>query len=144
MDECFKKIGVIGKYQDSRVQEEMRKLCQYLSSKERQVFIDKITAENVSDLGYDVLSRHELGEHVDLCIVVGGDGTLLNAARGLSTYDIPLLGYNLGRLGFLTDISPETMQASAPSLVDVGSRATDVRVRAGLSTSMFVIQTASH
>jgi len=110
MDECFKKIGVIGKYQDSRVQDEMRKLCQYLSSKEREVFIDSITAENVSDLGYDVLSRHDLGERVDLCIVVGGDGTLLNAARGLSNYDIPLVGYNLGRLGFLTDISADTMR----------------------------------
>ncbi|MGD8592427.1 MAG: NAD(+) kinase [Gammaproteobacteria bacterium] len=110
MDECFKKIGVIGKYQDPRVSDEMRKLCQFLTSKERDVFIDNVTAENVSDMGYAVLSRHELGECVDLCIVVGGDGTLLNAARGLSNYDIPLLGYNLGRLGFLTDISPETMQ----------------------------------
>ncbi len=110
MDDCFKKIGVIGKYQDPRVKEEMRNLCQYLTTKEREVFIDSITAENVSDMGYAVLNRHELGERVDLCIVVGGDGTLLNAARGLSNYDIPLLGYNLGRLGFLTDISPETMQ----------------------------------
>jgi NAD+ kinase len=110
MDECFKKIGVIGKYQDARVQEEMRNLCQYLIGKEREVFIDSVTAENVSDMGYEVLNRHQLGERVDMCIVVGGDGSLLNAARGLSNYDIPLLGYNLGRLGFLTDISPDNMQ----------------------------------
>jgi NAD+ kinase len=110
MEEPFKKIGIIGKYQDSRVSEEMREICQYLSNKKREVFIDQITSENVSDLGYDVLSRHELGETVDLCIVVGGDGTLLNAARGLANYEVPLLGFNLGRLGFLTDISPADMQ----------------------------------
>ena len=109
MDERFKKIGIIGKYQESRVKDEVRELCQYLTRKNREVFIDNLTAENVSDLGYEVLSRQELGNLVDLCIVVGGDGTLLNAARSLANHDVPLLGYNLGRLGFLTDISPEDM-----------------------------------
>lgn len=117
MDECFKKIGVIGKYQEASVKDEMRDLCQYLTSKHREVFIDRITAENVSDLGYEVLSRQELGERSDLCVVVGGDGTLLNAARSLSHYDTPLLGYNLGQMGFLTDISVQHLQAQLDKIL---------------------------
>ncbi|WP_455206080.1 NAD(+) kinase, partial [Kaarinaea lacus] len=109
MEERFNKIGIIGKYQDARVGDEVRELCQYLTSKERVAYIDNITAENISDLNYKVLNRSDLGTQCDLCIVVGGDGTLLNAARSLVNYDVPILGFNLGHLGFLTDISPKDM-----------------------------------
>jgi NAD+ kinase len=68
-------------------------------------------------MGYEVLHRQELGNKVDLCIVVGGDGTLLNAARSLANYDVPLLGFNLGRLGFLTDVSPADMVEKLDSIL---------------------------
>lgn len=110
MEERFNKIGVIGKYQEPCVKDEMLELCQYIAENGRDVFIDSTTAESVSDLGFPVLNRQALGNKVDLCVVVGGDGTLLNAARSMAGYNIPLLGYNLGRLGFLTDISPENMK----------------------------------
>src|SRR5690606_21269853 len=51
----------------------------------------------------------ELASHVDLVVAVGGDGTLLHAARHVASRNVPLLGVNRGRLGFLTDISPELM-----------------------------------
>jgi NAD+ kinase len=56
---------------------------------------------------FPVSSRNELSQHCDLAIVVGGDGTMLNAARSLAEADIPVLGVNLGRLGFLADVSPD-------------------------------------
>src|SRR5690606_16465513 len=52
-------------------------------------------------------SLEEIRRTCDVAIVVGGDGTLLTAARSLIDCDIPLIGVNLGRLGFLVDISPE-------------------------------------
>lgn len=51
----------------------------------------------------------EIGEHCDLVVTIGGDGTLLQAARCMVDYGVPLLGINLGRLGFLADITPNNM-----------------------------------
>ena len=53
--------------------------------------------------------RTELAQTCDLAIIVGGDGTLLNAARSLAEADTAVLGVNLGRLGFLVDVSPDEM-----------------------------------
>jgi len=51
---------------------------------------------------------------VDLIVAIGGDGTLLRAARSVATADVPLIGVNLGRLGFLTDVSREQI----PEIID--------------------------
>jgi len=110
MDALFKKVGIIGKHGDDRVVEAIKALCSYLVSKNCEVYIDKITSELGLDLPYEILNRQALGKTVDLAIIVGGDGTLLNAARSLFTFDVPLLGINLGRLGFLTDISPDDLE----------------------------------
>ncbi len=109
MVERFKQIGIIGKYADSSVSETLRTLSDYLQSRDVSVLLDDATAEVWSDHGLPIASRETLGKNCDLAIVVGGDGTFLNAARSLAHHDIALLGLNLGRLGFLTDISPEEM-----------------------------------
>ena len=110
MDTLFKKVGIIGKHGDDRVVEAIKALCSYLVSKNCDVYFDKITSELGLDLPYEILNRQTLGKTVDLAVIVGGDGTLLNAARSLFTFDVPLLGINLGRLGFLTDISPDDLE----------------------------------
>jgi len=105
----FKTVGLVGKHGDDRVKGAINDICSYLVGKGCEAVIDSVTAEIIPDLDYPVVTRKELGERADLCIIVGGDGTLLNAARSLAHFDLPLLGFNLGRLGFLTDISPEDM-----------------------------------
>ena len=75
-----------------------------------EVYLDKITSELNLDLPHEILDRQTLGDTVDLAVIIGDDGTLLNAARSLCNHDVPLLGVNLGRLGFLTDISPEGLE----------------------------------
>ena len=105
----FKTIGLIGKHGDDRVKDAINDLCHYLNGKGCETVIDSATAEVMNDLDFPIVTRKELGERADLCIIVGGDGTLLNAARSLTQFDLPLLGFNLGRLGFLTDIAPEDM-----------------------------------
>ncbi len=63
------------------------------------------------------LESGQLAAEVDLIIAVGGDGTMLHAARGAALHGVPLLGVNRGRLGFLTDISPERMSATITTLL---------------------------
>jgi len=109
MENEFKKIGIIGKHGDDRVVDAIKSLSEYLLARNCEVFLDKITSELPLDLPHEVLERQTLGKTVDLAIIIGGDGTLLNAARSLFVHDVPLLGINLGRLGFLTDVSPDDL-----------------------------------
>lgn len=111
MVEKFKKIGIIGKYADSSVSETLRALSDYLLSRDIAILLDDATAAVWPDHGLEIANREQLGRKCDLAIIVGGDGTFLNAARSLAHHDIALLGLNLGRLGFLTDISPSDMQS---------------------------------
>jgi NAD+ kinase len=71
--------------------------------------------------------RDAIGANVDLAIVIGGDGSLLSAARTLVRHDCPVIGVNRGRLGFLTDVSPdEELTAHVSSVLD-GDYTTDRR-----------------
>jgi len=106
----FKKVGLISKHGEARVVDAVSSVCSILKALDKDIYFDKSTADIIENPQYEILTRRELGKQVDLAIVVGGDGTLLNAARSLALYDVPLLGINLGRLGFLTDISPLDME----------------------------------
>ena len=106
MDYQFHKIGVIGKFGAPTVGETLLSLTGCLVDKQLEVFLDKETAERHPENRLPVVTREEMGEQCDLAIVIGGDGSFLNAARSLARFDIPMLGINLGRLGFLTDIAP--------------------------------------
>ena len=109
MAETFKQIGIIGKYADTSVADTLASLRDFLLEHQMSCLLDEATARFWPEHQLEVASRDELGQRCNLVIVVGGDGTLLNAARSLAQYDPALLGLNLGRLGFLTDISPSEM-----------------------------------
>jgi NAD+ kinase len=114
----FKTIGLIGKYGDPSVEGSLQALGDFLQSRQIDVLLDESTARMVDGHNLTIASREEIGERCDLTIAVGGDGTLLNAARSLATYDTALLGINLGRLGFLTDISPAEMETRLGDILD--------------------------
>jgi len=105
----FKSIGIIGKFSDSSVAGAIRALGAHLAAKQVAVLLDADTAALFPDIRLETGSRDEIGRRCDLAVIVGGDGTLLNAARSLAPHDVPLVGINLGHLGFLTDISPGQM-----------------------------------
>ena len=110
MAERFQSVGLIGKYGDQTVGDTLTTLAAYLKTRDLTVMLDAATAEVWPDHGLETVSRETLGERSDLAVVVGGDGTLLNAARSLAPHNTAILGINQGRLGFLTDISPAEME----------------------------------
>jgi len=107
----FNKIGVFGKYTGTQSWELIEKLLSHFATKKQIAYLDEITCKNFSadKFGVEILEREKLLNSIDLAIVVGGDGTFLDVARNIADYEIPILGINLGRLGFLTDISPNFM-----------------------------------
>jgi NAD+ kinase len=108
--EQFRNIGVIGRMGSAKVVETLRQLRTYLLNENYQVILEEETATLLPSHGLQAASKKLLGEICDLVIVVGGDGSLLGAARELSKAKIPILGVNRGRLGFLTDISPADLE----------------------------------
>lgn len=105
----FKIIGLIGKYGDPGVGETLLQISEYLTDHQCSVMLEAETASMVANQHLPIASLDKIGRECDLAIIVGGDGTLLNAARNLVDYNVPILGVNLGRLGFLVDISPEDL-----------------------------------
>jgi len=104
----FSSIGLIAKSDDDgQVARTLQTIYAHLIERGLDVSLDRST-DPFLDIDHTV-PRRELAEDSDLVIVVGGDGTLLTAARSLADAGIPIVGVNLGRLGFLVDVSPDTM-----------------------------------
>jgi NAD+ kinase len=107
--DTFKTIGVIGRKTD-KVVEALQVLINYLATQKVSTVLGEDMAALLPGSGLPVGSRKRMGEGCDLIIVLGGDGSLLGAARMLANYNVPVLGINRGRLGFLTDILPEEIE----------------------------------
>jgi NAD+ kinase len=109
MQRPFKTIGIIGKPSDPAIAKTLGVLYEFLKDHRYSVSIESKTAKLLSDSAFEIRAIDTIGEQADLMIAVGGDGTFLSAARAIAAFDVPLIGVNLGRLGFLTDISPEDL-----------------------------------
>ena len=99
----FKNIILMGKHKNYDLGGIVQKVGNYLSALQYNIFLDSETKENTT-LDYPVAVE---SEKYDLVIVIGGDGTMIGAARKWGILGIPLLGINQGRVGFLTDISSD-------------------------------------
>jgi len=109
--EQFRNIGLMGRPGNTTVVDTLEYLRDRLILRGLHVILDEDTAALMPDSGLQVCSRAMLGESCDLIIVVGGDGSLLHAARNLARFKKPVLGINRGHLGFLTDVSPDEIDA---------------------------------
>jgi NAD+ kinase len=108
----FNTIGIITKPQAETARQTLQSLFGFLKNKNCEVLVDESIPDAINNFDFKKVSREEIGKQCDLAIVVGGDGTILNAVRSLSHAQVPLLGVNVGRLGFLADISPEELETS--------------------------------
>lgn len=117
MSSMFTTIGLIGKYGDPSVAAALtERIADCLRQQQLRVLLDESSAGLMPGDKVEVVDRRTLGRECDLAIVLGGDGTLLNAARSLVDCRVPVLGINLGRLGFLADVSPSEIP---DSLLDI-------------------------
>lgn len=110
MNYPFKTIALVGKHRNEEIAALIPDLAEFLKELHYEVFIDQLTASYLAVNTCKTLTLEEIGHQADLAVVMGGDGTMLNIARVLASNDVPLIGINLGRLGFLTDLSTDNMQ----------------------------------
>src|SRR5437762_13142697 len=106
----FKVIGIYGRVKNTGAIETLKTLIHFLQSLQQEIVVDAETAHILEDASLPRIDKSELGRRCNLLIVVGGDGSLLHAAHTISNQEIPVLGINRGRLGFLTDILPTELK----------------------------------
>ena len=116
MQPVFRRVALIGK-KTPEIASSLKALREFLQGRGCEVVLERETAQSVGD-GGATADYEEIGRSADMAIVVGGDGTMLAAARSLVRYRIPLAGINQGRLGFMTDIALADMRESVGAILD--------------------------
>lgn len=106
----FRNIGVVARPNSEQALGSTRQLVMFLKQRGYGVIVENVLSAELADLNLQSATRKQMGESCDLVIVVGGDGCLLGAGRTFAGYNVPVLGVNRGRLGFLTDISPHELE----------------------------------
>lgn len=102
-------IALVVRQNTAGIEEPVARILGFLQGSGYRVVFEADTAAHLGMPGVEAMSVNDIGEQADLAVVMGGDGTMLGIARQLAKYDIPLIGINLGRLGFITDIPVDRM-----------------------------------
>ena len=113
----FKTVALWGRLGERSVMEPALQVLSQLSKRGITV-LASITSDPKRELkGATFVDEREAAARADLVIAIGGDGTLLHAARNVAGRDVPLVGINRGRLGFLTDVSPEQIRDALEAIL---------------------------
>ena len=127
----MKRIGIISKRNKPEAVAVTRNLVEWLRPRGVEVYIEEEMEEHFSGLllgsHLKIVDRKELPSLVEMIIVLGGDGTLLSVARLVGVHEVPILGVNLGGLGFLTEITLEELYRVLERVIQ-GDFITDERV----------------
>jgi NAD+ kinase len=110
----MKKIGIICKLSRKEPQDILKELLPWLREKGCEVFVDQDTAARLNIRGYD---RKDIPALVDAVLVLGGDGTMLSVNRLVAHAGIPVLGINLGSLGFLAEVNKENIYSAVEKML---------------------------
>jgi len=117
MSPAFKTVALIGRYNTAEIAGSLLGLADLLQQRGCAVLIEKETAGNIGRNGFTTADYAVIGERADLAVVLGGDGSMLSAARHLAAHGVPLVGVNQGRLGFMTDIAFSHMRETIELLL---------------------------
>ncbi len=113
----FRHAALVGKYNAQGMRGVLDDIAGFLIRQGLEVSLEHDTALNTGITDHGALNAAQIGEHCDIAVVVGGDGTMLGIARQLSRFGTPLVGINTGRLGFITDVAiGQYAEALAPML----------------------------
>jgi NAD+ kinase len=114
----FRHVALVGKHQAQGVQPVLQEIARTLAERGLAVSVERDTALNTGWTAHGAYSIDELAQRCDLAVVVGGDGTMLGIARELARHDLPLVGINQGRLGFITDIRASDWHEALVPMLD--------------------------
>ena len=133
MKPIFRRVALIGKYQRpatgpaaSGSREIIDCIARFVIAQGCELALEEETAAHLELTDYATLDIDGIGRQCDLCLVVGGDGTMLGVGRRLASFGTPLVGINQGRLGFITDIPLDSYQAALQPILH-GEYEEDVR-----------------
>ena len=104
MPRRFQHAALVGKYQADGIRPLLEEIAHFLVHQGLEVSFEQATALNTGVTDFEALTLSQIGAQCDLAVVVGGDGTMLGIARQLARYNLPVVGINQGRLGFITDV----------------------------------------
>jgi NAD+ kinase len=117
MPSGFRHAAIVGKYQARGIRPLLEDIAHFLMERGLEVSFDRDTAAATGVSDFEALAPADMAQRCDLAVVVGGDGTMLGIARELSRWNLPLVGINQGRLGFITDVPlGQYQEALAPML----------------------------
>ncbi|MED5387011.1 MAG: NAD(+) kinase [Pseudomonadota bacterium] len=114
----FKRIGLVGRPDHSGVVDSLLRLLAFLGSQDVDIVLDDVTAGLIENPGVNECTREELSSRCDLVIVVGGDGSILNVAKFIASDQVPVIGINRGKLGFLTDVLPNEIETNIANVLN--------------------------
>lgn len=106
----FKSVGLIGRIPSEQTKTTAQRLVNCLEKLGVKVVLQEMLSELLEMPESTKGNKAYIAQHCDLAIVIGGDGSMLGAARSMVAHDVPVLGVNRGRLGFLTDIMPNEVE----------------------------------
>jgi NAD+ kinase len=113
----FTHAALVGKYHARGIKPVLEDVAQILVRAGLDVSIEQETSQSTGMSDYPSLGMRDIGRQCDVVVVVGGDGTMLATARELAPFDVPLIGINQGRLGFITDIQLKDMASALPLIL---------------------------
>lgn len=117
MPDLFPTIGIAAKRTGDAIPETLRNLARFIEGRGHRLIVERETLELLPGTALASAALEEIAREADLAISLGGDGTLLHVARTMAPHGVPVLGINLGRLGFLADIPSQQMNDSLEQIL---------------------------
>jgi len=114
----FKTIGLFAKYNSDEALESLNNVIEFLQGKDVNLLLEEKSASLFKKSPLPVENLDTISQKAELMIVVGGDGSLLNAGRTIVNHQTPIVGVNRGKLGFLADVSPTALKETLSPILE--------------------------
>jgi NAD+ kinase len=118
MKSRFNRVALVSRPQTESVGGTVREIAAFLRARDVSVLVEERSAVLLGASELETASLERIGHEADLAIAIGGDGTMLGAARALAPHEVPLVGINHGRLGFITDIGLDSWRQALSSILE--------------------------